>query len=39
MWIALIMLAIKTDVSGLFLAGVVLAMTVVLYLIGFQRGR
>lgn len=38
-WLALILLALQTDVDALFLACVVLVMTVVLFLIGFKRGR
>jgi len=38
-WVALILLALETKINGLFLAVIVLAMTVVLFLIGFHRGR
>jgi len=39
MWIALLLLALETKINGLFLACIVLLMTVILFLIGFQRGR
>lgn len=39
MWVALILLALETKIGGLFLAAIVLSMTVVLFLIGFQRSR
>ncbi len=39
MWIGLLLLAIKTAVNALFLAAVVIGLTVVLFLIGFRRGR
>ena len=39
MWVALLLLALKTTVDTLFLATVVMVLTVVLFLIGFQRGR
>jgi hypothetical protein len=38
-WVALLLLAGETKINGLFLAVVVLFMTVILFLIGFQRGR
>jgi hypothetical protein len=38
-WAATILLALQTDIDGLFLACLVLMMTVVLFLVGFQRGR
>ncbi len=39
MWLAMVLLALKTDVGTVFLAAVVLVLTVVLFLIGFKRGR
>lgn len=39
MWVALLLLALKTTVDTPFLATVVMVLTVVLFLIGFQRGR
>lgn len=39
MWVALIMLALETKINGLFLAFIVLAMTISLFVIGFNRGR
>ncbi len=38
-WLALILLALNTKVNGLFLASIVLVLTVTLFLIGFKRGR
>ena len=38
-WVAVLLLAVKTDADGLFLAVLVLVMTILLFLIGFQRGR
>jgi hypothetical protein len=37
-WFSVILLAIESDVNGLFLALVALFMTLSLFLIGFQRG-
>ena len=39
MWLAAILIAFKTTIDGLFLAAVVIAMTVALFLIGFRKGR
>lgn len=39
MWLALIMLALASPGYVLFVTTVVIIMTVVLFLIGFQRGR
>lgn len=39
MWVALILLALETNINGLFLALIVLIMTIVLFIIGFNRGR
>jgi hypothetical protein len=38
-WFAMLLLASKTDIDGLYLAVLVIVMTVILFLIGFQRGR
>jgi hypothetical protein len=38
-WIAGILLALETKIEGMFLAGIILVMTVALFLIGFRRGR
>lgn len=38
-WLAMVLLAIKTDVNTIFLQTVILALTVVLFLVGFRRGR
>jgi hypothetical protein len=38
-WVATLLLAGQTKVDALFLAMLALVMTVVLFLIGFQRGR
>ena len=39
MWVALLLFALKTSVDTLFLVAIVLVLTVVLFLIGFRRGR